>query len=342
MFRRFRSTIWDRSLCPTTNFSQSGTVLATLGPSPDSRSYVALPIRDTGAYVGRDQHGHAAVFLPCLSLRRPLSLGTNHLSLTLGASCSLTLPANRSFIGRFNLLHCNSDDAPTVETFALLADALIAQTAEETFSPDALISFFRGFSKLFQVDSGAAHGRVRQGLWGELFLMRALGGPSRWIRYWHSTPLKRWDFSYGNRHIEVKASRGVAHAHTFAHRQLFYPSSEEVLIASILLQEDSSGISLGALLEHARRELRTDLEGLLKLETAARQAGITFGTDDGPTFDELETEKRLRWFWASETPRFPQREPAGVSDTHYRVDLSGLAPIPAVVVAEWLQNWGAV
>lgn len=324
---------------PTTSLSRTGRALTALGRCPETHAYLAVPLGGAGAFIGRDQQDRVALFLPSHDRRLPLRLGTDLLSLSLGVTCTLAIPHKHQVIGRFDVLRCETSDAATLEPFVLFADALVAQAADQALAPEVLPALFRGLSRIFQASPDLDLLSARQGLWGELFLIRHLGGPQHWMRFWHSDPYRRWDFSYGSRRIEVKTSREVGRIHTFAHRQLFASSEDQVAIASLLLQANEYGLSLRRLIDETRRVMGSEINDLLKLEASVRVAGMALPTDEGPAFDESAAERSLLWYWATDVPRFTRPEPAGVTDTHYRVDLSGTATISIVDIEAWLQTW---
>ncbi len=116
---------------------------------------------------------------------------------------------------------------------------------------------------------------------------------------------------------------------------------EEILIASILLRPEDAGLSLRDLIIEARRSLR-GTEEYFKLEEAARQAGMEALDESGPAFDEVQAAKSLSWYRASDAPHFTMPEPPGVSQTHYRVDLSNAPQVNFADLTNWLSSWSAL
>jgi hypothetical protein len=235
-----------------------------------------------------------------------------------------------------------TNDPATVETFILLVDALIARLAEATITGDDLTRFFRALARLFGTAPSSEPAHERQGLWGELFLMRQIGGISMWCPFWHSDPYKRFDLSAGCRRLEVKTTLGPARSHEFAHRQLYASGDEQIAVASLILRPDPIGLSLRTLISQAREELSGDPSLFVKLEIAIRAAAMGHPAITGPAYNEAEAMAALVWFWAHDVPRFTQPEPAGVSNTHYRVDLSTTPPIPSQDLDDWLKGWDSL
>lgn len=303
-------------------------------------AYKALPlVEPPGSYVALDQRERPALFIPAEGNTEEPSHRANDVSLELGVECKLYVGDHESVSGQFHVLQCESPDSATTDTFVLLLDALLDRLRSGQVAPNYLTTFFRTLARLFSVRPSPDPTKERQGLWGELLLMRILGGASVWARFWHTDPYKRFDFSSAHRRIEVKTTVGDARVHSFAHRQLFTTGGEQVAIASLLLRENTNGLSLKTLIEEGRNELSSEPAQLAKLEAAARGARMSDLKEPGPSFDEVDASNNLAWFWAHEAPRFTQSEPPGVSETRYKVDLSFTRQIASSELAFWLNDW---
>ncbi len=177
----------------------------------------------------------------------------------------------------------------------------------------------------------------RQGLWGELFLMSQVLGFGFWAPFWHSETIRKFDFTSGRKHVEVKTALGNERVHHFAHRQVYEFEGEQTMIASLLLRKDDGGLSLRELIEQARAALLGGAH-YFKLEQAVRQAGME-AEESGPAYDLSEAEESLAWYRAKDAPHFKMPEPAGVSQTHYRVDLSLAPQVSKSELDPWLRTW---
>lgn len=299
-------------------------------------------VEPPSSYIALDRQERPALFVPAEGHAPGPSQRAACLSLRIGLGCKLYLGEQESVSGEFNVLQCDSHDPATVDTFVLLLDALLGRLRSGRMPADYLTTFFRTLARLFGVKPAPDPARERQGLWGELLVMRLLGGASAWAPFWHADPYKRFDFSAAHRRIEVKTTAGDARAHSFSHRQLLTTGGEQVAIASLLLHEDPGGLSLRTMIEEGRGELLGDPAQLVKLETAARSARISDRGEEGPSFDESHARNGLAWFWAREAPMFPQPEPPGVSDARYKVDLSATPRIAGPELASWLDGWRAL
>lgn len=304
------------------------------------RAYKALPlIEPPGSYVALDRQNRPTLFIPDEGKTAEPSQRANDVSLELGVECKLYVGEHERVSGRFHVLQCQSSDSATTDTFVLLLDALLDRLRSGQVAVDYLATFFRTLARLFSVRPSSDPAKERQGLWGELLLMRILGGASTWARFWHTDPYKRFDFSAAHRRIEVKTTIGDARVHSFAHRQLFTTGGEQVAIASLVLRKNPDGLSLKTLIEEGRNELSSEPAQLAKLEAAARGARMSDLKEPGPSFDEVDASTNLAWFWAQEAPRFTQSEPPGVSETRYKADLSFTPQIADPDLTLWLNGW---
>lgn len=111
-----------------------------------------------------------------------------------------------------------------------------------------------------------------------------------------------------------------------------------MVIASLLLRKEDAGLSLRDLIAQARSALK-GTEHYFKLELAVRHAGMEAMDEPGPSFDPSEAAQWLSWYRATDAPHFTMAEPAGVSQTHYRVDLSTAPTVNEVELARWLDGW---
>lgn len=303
-------------------------------------AYTALSLNEAGSvYIALNQQGFPTLLVTTQDQRPTLKLRTDAASLQLRADLYVHLPNQGRSQGRFHVLQCESTEPELADTFVILIDALLSVQGTTPATAEDLSDFFRTLTHLFSITPAQDLRKERQGLWGELFVMRFLGGASIWARFWHMDPYRNFDFSAERRRLEVKTSVGLSRVHSFSHRQLSNVGGERIAIASLLLREDPNGLSLLSLVQEARDELSSDPASLAKLEASVRLSGMERMNEAGPSFDEKAAARDLAWFWSSDVPRFSQPEPSGVSGTRYRVDLSSSVHIPTPELSGWLDSW---
>ncbi|MEZ4553121.1 MAG: PD-(D/E)XK motif protein [Dehalococcoidia bacterium] len=266
------------------------------------------------------------------------ALRTGHISLRLHQRFQMAGVGIPPTTAMFHALQCETSDQDDINTFLLLVDAFIREHTDRQPTGESLSMFFRSMVRLFSTDRARDLDAERQGLWGELFVMNQVRGVEFRAPFWHSDPKRRFDFSSARRRVEVKTTVGAERIHHFAHGQLFAPPDLDIMIASLLLLVDDVGLSLRQLIDQSSVALRSPAD-LLKLERAVRLAGMESLDERGPAFDLDHAERSLTWYRAGDAPHFRVPEPAGVSDTRYRVDLSGASAVGDSELDEWLNGW---
>jgi len=262
-----------------------------------------------------------ALLVPTDRVASP-GLKSNMVSLKLCVKCTITIEGTTIKSKYFDILQCESSDLVHIDTFVLLCQAFVSTLFEQSNTRDAIWQLFNSLLALFTLQPASDLSKERQGLWGELFVMRALGATKHLVQYWHKEVSRKFDFSYGSKRIEVKTTTGSNRIHAFSHQQLHSNSGNDIVIASMMLRPEEAGLSLRELIDDARSKLADDYENLKKLERAVKYAGMDALEEIGPAYDEGEALANLSWFRAVDVPKFPLPEPAGVSGTRYNVDLS--------------------
>jgi len=292
----------------------------------------------TGALLGADRSGRPVLFVESDRRGYQPTLRTTHISLQLHQRFRLSPGRTEPITAPFHALRCESVEAADIRTFLLLVDAFVRECLGDSPTADSLSAFFRSLVRLFSVGHSSDVAAERQGLWGELSLMSVVRGFEFWVPFWHSEPTRRFDFSSGHHRVEVKTAVGSARVHHFSHAQLFPTNQEDILIASLLLHEDDSGLSLRDLIDQAHSTLSKPAD-LLKLERAIRRAVMESRDEPGPAYDLADARRSLAWYRVADAPHFQVPEPPGVSHTRYRVDLATAPAVEIEAVAAWLDQW---
>lgn len=238
----------------------------------------------------------------------------------------------------FHAIIYESLNRSDIDSFLSVIDAFLTQHQCEQIDGTQLAAFFRSMVKLFSIAPVRDLQAERQGLWGELFMMRQTRGFKFWSPFWHNDTTRLFDFSSDQRRVEVKTVLGQQRIHHFSHRQIYSIGREEILIVYLLLREEDAGLSLRELVEQCG-EASLGISGFLKLERAVRRAGMEDPDIVGPVFDEAQAEISMCWFNASDVPHFRMPEPPGVSETRYKVDISTATPLSKESLNTWLDNW---
>ena len=314
-------------------------LLSELVDRPSGHAFTVAPVpRSQGVLLGVDMTGHPVLFVLAEAGAVEPPLRTNKVSLHIGQSYSFAGMDDSPRVDLLHALRCETSDSADVETFLLLAEAFLARWEAGGVDRHALTSFFRSMVRLFAVTPAKDLQAERLGLWGELFMMSRVRGFGFWAPFWHSEATRRFDFTSGHNRVEVKFTTRPERIHHFSHRQIYAIEGEEIVIASIVAAEDDSGLSLRQLIQDCRSAL-LGTSDYLKLEKAVRQAGMESSSETGPVIGGVEAEESLAWFRSVDIPHFRVPEPAGVTETRYKVDLSTAPRATAVEFDEWLRPW---
>ncbi len=302
--------------------------------NPSGHAFTAVPLPIAGAYIATDLEGRPVLFVEANGALGIASMRTRCLELLITRPFTLSPGTSPAL---FHALRCDASDPSEIAAFVSLLEAFVA-VPRVNISGDELVAFFRAMGRLFATVPSRDVKSAREGLWGELFLMRQTRGYVWWLPYWHTEPNRPFDFTAGEKRVEVKTALGSDRIHHFAHRQIFAASSESILIASLLVREDDNGLSLKTLISECRGATPR-LDDIIKLEKALRQCDMLLGAEEGPSYNEAAANQSIGWYWASQAPHFESPEPAGVSDTRYRVDLSTAPNVDSGILGQWLSTW---
>lgn len=313
-------------------------LLSRLRESPTAHPFTAAQLRPKeGVYLAIDDAGHPCLFLQAGAKLAEASVRTSGLLLQPNQEYLLTFEDGTAQSGRYHLMACLSSQGSDEEGFLVLIEAFFLRR-DSVPQDQALVSLFHSMVRLFAVSQVRDLRSERQGLWGELFTMSRVRGFAFWAPYWHSEPTRLFDFFGASGRVEVKTALGTERVHHFSHRQIYATEGEEILVASLLLREEGSGVTLKELIMQCRIELR-DTPHYLKIERAARRAGMAGTTETGPSYDPASAERDLAWYRAAGIPHFRLPEPVGVSETHYRADLTNAPRLSPDELEAWLSGW---
>lgn len=310
-----------------------------LRSSPSSHTYTAARIKGyDNVYLGVNLVGQPCLLVSAENGAANPPLRTAKVSFRPGQELSVAMDDNAASIQIFHMLSCESSGRVDIENFLILIEAFLAHNIGQTVDGDILASFFRSMIKLFSLEHARDLNAERQGLWGELFVMRYIRGFKFWAQFWHSEITRIFDFSTTGKRVEVKTTTSGQRVHHFSHRQIYATEEEEIVIASLLLRIEDSGLSLRQLINDCRQAL-IDSPYILKAERAIRHAGMEDSSESGPVFDAIEAQTRLSWFKSTEVPHFRIPEPPGVSETKYKADLTTATCLNQEEINVWLDTW---
>jgi hypothetical protein len=177
--------------------------------------------------------------------------------------------------------------------------------------------------------------RPVNGLFGELFLIRSSRSPGRMLAAWRPKDTSRFDFSTGDIRLDVKATSGRVRVHTFSHEQCNPPPGTVALVASLFIDRSASGLSLRELVRSIEAVVGTDSNLVMRLhDIVAETLGNALQDALNIQFDPKLAASSLQFYDLRAVPAIRGDPPVGVSDIHFRSDLSGVPMLATDVLAE--------
>lgn len=290
-------------------------------------------VNEGDSYYGINVDGHVVFISPSLNKNiRSSSQETKHLYLSTNTRCSLKTTTN-NIEGFYNILICKEREFKSVISFLQLTD-VYSKVYEE--SGINIRTFFETLKNLFSNKKQLPLIEL-QGLYGELFIMEYLRGFQFDIsKYWQSKEKMKFDFSISDvKKIEIKTTTGDKRIHKFRHEQLV-SDIYDTWIVSIMLRKDDKGLSLYQLAEDVKKNnpknlnLHTRITNLLNNYTVEELEEIKFNKD--------YSQKNIGFFRTTNIPKFPEKQPSGVTNTEYDSDLGSTKSGNVSELLEWIDN----
>jgi hypothetical protein len=298
-------------------------------PTQDDRpgySVAEIPSHP-GYFVGKDRDAAACVLIAVANrgLRHRAPIRLENLEVLFALEC-VVRQSGRTSDDAFTVIRCRNDQGGVIRYFFSVAATFISMLGDcptEVSIANAVNRFAQIFQKLQK-----PAGQTLTGLVGELLLIRQSGDLRQLLTAWRAVQTSRFDFSAGDVRLDVKAAASRIRSHVFAYDQCNPPSGTIALVASLLVEQASGGMALRDLLGAIERGAADDTELLLKLhDIVAETLGNGLSEALLYRFDERLAVTTLQFFDLRAIPGIRGALPAGVSDVHFRADLSACRPI---------------
>ncbi len=274
------------------------------------RDFLAKGVEGTPVFLLQD--ASSAQYTPGVALR--------HLSVQFHNTCRV-ITENLTLEDQFAVLACDASVPELHELFIRCVGAAIDQLPETAGTQD-LESCVRGLLNLFRSLS-APGSREIAGLWAELFVIARSGDVPAAVRAWHSDIFERFDFSWPDAVLEVKATQGPVRLHEFALEQLDAPSEGSGNMASLMLQPMTNGAGILDLANEIDDSLAGNALCRERLwANIASALGNEFGSKLDRRFDSAFAERNLVVYSMADIPRPSRPIDARISAIRFRVDLS--------------------
>jgi hypothetical protein len=274
--------------------------------------------------IGKDREGRACLLIAVVDqpgrLQSPIRL--ENLDVQFDLRCHLRRDLQQDQVGTFTVVRCRSSDGETVRYFLTVCEVILHVIGDRPQSREVSLAVHR-LAAIFQ-KAEAPPTRPVNGLFGELYLIWRSGDPVAAVAAWRMDEGARFDFSNKNIRLEVKTTSGRRREHIFTYEQCNPPPGTFAVIASMFAERAPGGIGIGSLLEDIGMMLATHSDLLLKLhETVVGTLGASLSEALSIEFDAKVADSSLKFFKLGDIPALRDPLPSGISDVHFRSDLSG-------------------
>ena len=299
------------------------------GEPPDTPIYAVMPVPGYPSYfVGKDSES-----LACLLVATNGPDGRSHPPIRLESldaqfelRCHLRKSMEQRREGIFTVIRCRESDREMTRYFLFVCETMVRVLGEQPTR--AYIA--RAVNRL-----AAIFQRVRQpsarslnGLFGELYLLLRSKNTAAALSAWRAHANARFDFTDADVRLDVKATGGRNRIHTFSYDQCNPPPGTVTAIASLHAEQAAGGLSIFSIMNQIESQVSSNTDLVFKLhETVVETLGANVNQSLQRRYDMRLADSSLQFFSLEEVPAIRGPLPAGVSDVHFRSDLSGLAPV---------------
>lgn len=298
---------------------------------PDRPLYAVLPVPGHESYlIGRDDGGRACLLIAAVDdqtrLQPPIRL--ENLDVQFELRCHLRRDGEPERDGTFTVICCRSPDPETIRYFLSVCETILRAAGDRPAGPGIAEAVNR-LAAIFQKMQRPPN-RPVNGLFGELYFLWRNANPARAITAWRGDDAAPFDFSDGDIRLDVKAAGGKLRAHTFSYEQCNPPPGTIAVVASLFAERASSGISLRSIFDDIAARIATKPDHVFKLhEVVVATLGASLSDALSTRFDIKLAEFSLRYFILNDIPAIRGPLPAGVTDVHFRSDLSAVSSVSA-------------
>lgn len=299
--------------------------------SPDKPLYSVMPVPDyANCFVGKDRES-----LACILISMSDQAGKPHPPIRLESldvhfelRCRLKNFGEPEREGTFTVIRCRDSNIETIRYFLSVCETILRILGDNPARTQIAATVNRLAAIFQRVQQPPA--RPLNGLFGELFILFRSGNAVRALTAWRVDENARFDFSDGDIRLDVKAAGGRSRIHTFSYEQCNPPVGTLAVVASLHAEQAAGGVSLHNLIKRIEYRVSSHADLVLKLhETIAATLGASLNNSLSISFDMRLTESSLRFFSLEDVPAIRGPLPAGISDVHFRSDLSSLPSLSA-------------
>jgi Putative PD-(D/E)XK family member, (DUF4420) len=295
----------------------------------DRPLYAVMPVPGHSSYfIGRDSDGRACLLVATgqggSRVQAPIRLES--LDVQFDLRCYLKRKGEADQEGTFTVIRCRAGDAETVRYFLSVCDTIVQMGGDNPTRPQVASAVNR-LAAIFQ-KMQKPPSRPLNGLFGELYILWRSGNAVRAVNAWRLDDTARFDFSDGDVRLDVKATTGRLRVHTFSYEQCNPPPGTIAVVASLHVEQAAGGMALRSIVDEIGARIAAQPDLLLKLhEVVVATLGTTLNEALALRFDIRLAQSSLKLFRLDDVPAIRGPLPLGISDVHFRSDLSALSPV---------------
>lgn len=298
-------------------------------PETDTKVFNAIAIPEYPEFrIAVNFEGNAVLLLSVTKRLKDLNLKNfrlKYLQLEQNIECKIS-ENGASRLQTFAVITFKSVDRNLQEYFLRIAETLIKAIGTNPTQLQVIDSLKR-FIEVFKILTDSPTNTVN-GLWAELFLIDNASNPQTFLEYWHSYPEEKFDFNAGVERIEVKSSSTFERKHIFSSEQLNPPADTQVLIASIFVKQNNSGLNIQQLIDNISGKFGRDYELTEKLNSIiCKTLGSSLEYSIGIKFDYEIAKQSLRFYRYQDISKIEAVHiPTEVLEVRYKSDLTETKP----------------
>lgn len=274
--------------------------------------------------IAKDIEGNAVLLLSVSKHLMDFSLKNfrlKYLQLEQNIECKISESATAK-LQTFTIITFKSVNRNLQEYFLRITETLI-NTIGKNPTQQQVVESLKKFVEVFKSLADTPTKTIN-GLWTELFLINNASNPKTLLEYWHNIPEEKFDFNTGAEKIEVKSSSTFERKHIFSSEQLNPPEETQVLIASIFIKQNNSGLNIQQLTDRISEKFGKDYEMTEKLNRiVCNTLGSSLEHSIGIKFDYEIAKQSLRFYKHQDISKIEAVHiPKEVSEVRYKSDLT--------------------
>ena len=189
---------------------------------------------------------------------------------------------------------------PLLDSFCRLTEALVLAPNRSIASANVR-TLIDNFVALFANRAVISREKIK-GLFGELLLINSNSDVESWVDAWHSSNSAKKDFSFPSYYLEVKTSESKKRLHRIGLNQIS-SRTKPVFLASIVIMEDSMGLTLFDLLSEILGKLANEELYSKTLSVVFDTLGSNSSEADDLRFMPRDDSESILFFDCANLPR---------------------------------------